>query len=203
MTARTSTSPPRSPPRSTRPATARGWSASTSTGIRSAVSRTCPPDGTGSSRSGTRAARPSTATSAPSIRGRRCSCRSTRPTGSRTRAVEFVQTAPSSRPFFLLFAPSAPHPPWIPAERHEGDLRGARRRGATERRGCAARRAAVGALAPGGERRAARRVAPGPAAGGRDAARRRRSAARARRGARGSTRRHLHLRALRQRLFVR
>ena len=38
------------------------------------------------------------------------------------RAVEFVQTAPSSRPFFLLFAPSAPHPPWIPAERHEGAL---------------------------------------------------------------------------------
>jgi N-acetylglucosamine-6-sulfatase len=36
------------------------------------------------------------------------------------RAVEFVRTAPASRPFFLLFAPSAPHPPWIPAERHEG-----------------------------------------------------------------------------------
>ena len=36
------------------------------------------------------------------------------------RAVEFVRTAPSARPFFLLFAPSAPHPPWIPAERHGG-----------------------------------------------------------------------------------
>ena len=36
------------------------------------------------------------------------------------KAVGFVRTAPSSRPFFLLFAPSAPHPPWIPAERHEG-----------------------------------------------------------------------------------
>jgi arylsulfatase A-like enzyme len=35
------------------------------------------------------------------------------------RAVEFVRTAPAARPFFLLFAPSAPHPPWIPAERHE------------------------------------------------------------------------------------
>jgi N-acetylglucosamine-6-sulfatase len=38
------------------------------------------------------------------------------------RAVGFVRTAPSTRPFFLLFAPSAPHPPWIPAGRHEGDL---------------------------------------------------------------------------------
>ena len=34
------------------------------------------------------------------------------------RAVGFVRTAPSSQPFFLLFAPSAPHPPWIPAARH-------------------------------------------------------------------------------------
>ncbi|MDQ4108592.1 MAG: sulfatase-like hydrolase/transferase, partial [Actinomycetota bacterium] len=36
------------------------------------------------------------------------------------RAVEFVRTAPAARPFFLVFAPSAPHSPWIPAERHEG-----------------------------------------------------------------------------------
>jgi N-acetylglucosamine-6-sulfatase len=36
------------------------------------------------------------------------------------KALGFVRTAPSSRPFFLLFAPSAPHQPWIPAERHEG-----------------------------------------------------------------------------------
>jgi arylsulfatase A-like enzyme len=36
------------------------------------------------------------------------------------RAVGFVRTAPSSRPFFLLFAPSAPHPPWIPATRDVG-----------------------------------------------------------------------------------
>ena len=36
------------------------------------------------------------------------------------KAVGFVRTAPSRRPFFLLFAPSAPHRPWIPAERHEG-----------------------------------------------------------------------------------
>ena len=36
------------------------------------------------------------------------------------RAVDFVRTAPASRPFFLLFAPSAPHPPWIPATRHRG-----------------------------------------------------------------------------------
>jgi N-acetylglucosamine-6-sulfatase len=36
------------------------------------------------------------------------------------RAVAFVRTAPSTQPFFLLFAPSAPHPPWLPAERHVG-----------------------------------------------------------------------------------
>lgn len=36
------------------------------------------------------------------------------------KAVEFVRTTPSTRPFFLLFGPSAPHPPWIPAARHEG-----------------------------------------------------------------------------------
>ena len=33
------------------------------------------------------------------------------------KAVAFVRTAPSTRPFFLLFAPSAPHPPWLPARR--------------------------------------------------------------------------------------
>jgi N-acetylglucosamine-6-sulfatase len=36
------------------------------------------------------------------------------------KAVQFVRTAPSTRPFFLVFAPSAPHPPWLPARRHEG-----------------------------------------------------------------------------------
>ncbi len=35
-------------------------------------------------------------------------------------AVGFVRTAPTERPFFLLVAPSAPHPPWIPAARHAG-----------------------------------------------------------------------------------
>jgi len=40
------------------------------------------------------------------------------------KAVGFVRTAPSSRPFLLLFAPSAPHPPWIPAGRHEGTYGG-------------------------------------------------------------------------------
>ena len=34
------------------------------------------------------------------------------------KALGFVRTAPSTRPFFLLFAPSAPHPPGIPARRH-------------------------------------------------------------------------------------
>jgi N-acetylglucosamine-6-sulfatase len=36
------------------------------------------------------------------------------------KAVTFVRTAPPARPFFLLFAPSAPHPPWLPARRHRG-----------------------------------------------------------------------------------
>ena len=40
------------------------------------------------------------------------------------RAVGFVRTAPPSQPFFLLFAPSAPHAPWIPAARHQGALAG-------------------------------------------------------------------------------
>jgi N-acetylglucosamine-6-sulfatase len=35
-------------------------------------------------------------------------------------AVEFVREAPFGRPFFLWFAPTAPHPPWTPAPRHEG-----------------------------------------------------------------------------------
>ena len=40
------------------------------------------------------------------------------------RAIGFVRTAPPTRPFFLLFAPSAPHPPWIPAARHRGEFAG-------------------------------------------------------------------------------
>jgi N-acetylglucosamine-6-sulfatase len=36
------------------------------------------------------------------------------------RAVEFVREAPAERPFFLWFAPTAPHPPWVSAPRHEG-----------------------------------------------------------------------------------
>ena len=42
------------------------------------------------------------------------------------RAIDFVRTAPPTQPFFLLFAPSAPHPPWIPAARHEGAFAGLR-----------------------------------------------------------------------------
>ena len=38
-------------------------------------------------------------------------------------AVEFVHAAPSDHPFFLLFAPSAPHAPRTPAPRHVGTLR--------------------------------------------------------------------------------
>lgn len=38
------------------------------------------------------------------------------------RAVEFIRDAPLDRPFLLWFAPTAPHPPWVSAPRHEGDL---------------------------------------------------------------------------------
>src|SRR5688572_22348079 len=36
------------------------------------------------------------------------------------KAVDFVRQAPVEQPFFLWFAPTAPHPPWISAERHRG-----------------------------------------------------------------------------------
>ena len=36
------------------------------------------------------------------------------------KAVEFIREAPFGRPFFLWFAPTAPHPPWTPAPRHAG-----------------------------------------------------------------------------------
>ena len=41
-------------------------------------------------------------------------------------ARDFIEQAPPGRPFFLYFAPTAPHAPWVPAPRHEGtfdDLR--------------------------------------------------------------------------------
>jgi arylsulfatase A-like enzyme len=37
-------------------------------------------------------------------------------------AVQFVHEAPLDRPFFLLFAPSAPHAPYVSAPRHTGGL---------------------------------------------------------------------------------
>jgi N-acetylglucosamine-6-sulfatase len=37
-------------------------------------------------------------------------------------AAAFVRAAPTGNPFFLLFAPSAPHQPWTPAARHVGAL---------------------------------------------------------------------------------
>jgi arylsulfatase A-like enzyme len=40
------------------------------------------------------------------------------------RAVEFVRAAPADRPFFLWFAPTAPHPPWVPAPRDVGAFAG-------------------------------------------------------------------------------
>jgi arylsulfatase A-like enzyme len=36
------------------------------------------------------------------------------------RAVEFLRDAPTDAPFFLWFAPTAPHPPWVPAPRDAG-----------------------------------------------------------------------------------
>jgi N-acetylglucosamine-6-sulfatase len=36
------------------------------------------------------------------------------------KAVEFISDAPLERPFLLWFAPTAPHPPWVTAPRHEG-----------------------------------------------------------------------------------
>jgi N-acetylglucosamine-6-sulfatase len=36
------------------------------------------------------------------------------------KAVEFIREAPLGRPFFLWFAPTAPHPPWTAAPRHAG-----------------------------------------------------------------------------------
>jgi N-acetylglucosamine-6-sulfatase len=36
------------------------------------------------------------------------------------RAIDFLRTAPREQPFFLYFAPSAPHPPWTPPARHAG-----------------------------------------------------------------------------------
>lgn len=39
-------------------------------------------------------------------------------------AVDFLRSAPDDRPFFLYFAPSAPHPPWTPPSRHAGAFSG-------------------------------------------------------------------------------
>lgn len=36
------------------------------------------------------------------------------------RATAYLRVAPSDRPFFLYFAPPAPHSPWIPPPRYEG-----------------------------------------------------------------------------------
>jgi arylsulfatase A-like enzyme len=35
-------------------------------------------------------------------------------------AVRFLAEAPAGEPFLLWFAPTAPHPPWTPAPRHDG-----------------------------------------------------------------------------------
>ena len=40
------------------------------------------------------------------------------------KAVDFVRIAPDERPFFLYFAPSAPHPPWTPPPRYSGAFAG-------------------------------------------------------------------------------
>jgi arylsulfatase A-like enzyme len=41
-------------------------------------------------------------------------------------AADFIRNAPGGRPFFVEYAPTTPHAPWVPAPRHEGtfeDLR--------------------------------------------------------------------------------
>ncbi len=40
------------------------------------------------------------------------------------RALDFLRTAPVDRPYFLYYAPSAPHPPWTPPRRHLGAFAG-------------------------------------------------------------------------------
>lgn len=37
------------------------------------------------------------------------------------KALEFLREAPSDQPFFLWLAPTAPHPPWVSPDRHEGE----------------------------------------------------------------------------------
>jgi arylsulfatase A-like enzyme len=39
-------------------------------------------------------------------------------------AVEFIRSTPPGQPFLLIFAPSAPHAPWIPADRDAGAYAG-------------------------------------------------------------------------------
>jgi len=43
-----------------------------------------------------------------------------------SQAVRFVEGAPADQPWFLYFAPNAPHLPWIPAPRHAGAFDGVR-----------------------------------------------------------------------------
>lgn len=40
------------------------------------------------------------------------------------RALDFLRTAPANQPYFLYYAPSAPHPPWTPPRRHLGAFAG-------------------------------------------------------------------------------
>jgi len=36
------------------------------------------------------------------------------------KTVDFISAAPGGRPFFVVYAPTAPHSPWVPAARHSG-----------------------------------------------------------------------------------
>jgi arylsulfatase A-like enzyme len=40
------------------------------------------------------------------------------------KAVDFIETTPSTTPFFLYFAPQSPHGPLVPAPRHRNAFRG-------------------------------------------------------------------------------
>jgi N-acetylglucosamine-6-sulfatase len=48
-------------------------------------------------------------------------------------ALDFLKGAPADRPYFLMFTPSAPHSPWIPAPRYEGAFDGLHIKGPSPR----------------------------------------------------------------------
>ena len=122
-----STRPRRSRPGCTTRGTTRGWSASTSTCIRSRAA--VRPAGWdrwwGRSRARRRACTTTTRCSSGHVvrTGTRRRLRDRRPGRPGDRVV---REAPVDRPCFLWFTPTAPHPPWVAAPRDEGRSRSSR-----------------------------------------------------------------------------